>query len=378
MNKINSLTSLRFIAAAMIVVHHSRTESGKLGSYLGSFALDHGVSFFFVLSGFILSYVYSNLNTKEEVCRFYLARFARVWPAHLFTFILVLFLFPSNKWNWISVGSYDFLLVGFSNLSLLHAWIPLNYYYFSFNAVSWSVSAEFFFYLCFPFLIYKWKETWLVKLIFSISLVLGIIFLCNVLTLPGFSIEYRSITNHSLLFISPLVRIFEFIIGMTVLFFWRKYRNKVRISMTSATVLEFIVIVLTLFSLRYSHFLGEFGSGTLGNAWNVWVEHSGSCLIFAILIFVMAFEKGYISNLLSFPLPVLLGEISFSIYLTHQIILRYYAEHFFIFPSIPPLIKYLSLWIVILCVSYLIWYFIERPSRKFIIGLWPKKNAFSS
>ena len=49
-------------------------------------ALGQGVSFFFVLSGFILTFVYPTLDTGREVRGFWLARFARIWPAYMATF----------------------------------------------------------------------------------------------------------------------------------------------------------------------------------------------------------------------------------------------------------------------------------------------------
>ena len=87
-----ALTSLRFFAALAIVVHHAR---GLLvaESAIAGFPLDHGVSVFFVLSGFILTYVYRELPNVASVGRFWLARFARIWPVHVFTLALFIALF---------------------------------------------------------------------------------------------------------------------------------------------------------------------------------------------------------------------------------------------------------------------------------------------
>src|SRR4029077_17422654 len=95
---LNGLTSLRFFAATMIVIGHG---SGEFGFHLSPdslFALNSGVSFFFVLSGFILYYNYPALPNRSAVSAFYAARFARIWPLHIFALILVLIAFPSVAW----------------------------------------------------------------------------------------------------------------------------------------------------------------------------------------------------------------------------------------------------------------------------------------
>ena len=76
--RIESLTPLRFFAAVLIVLHHGREQ----------FAIGQGVSFFFVLSGFILAYAYPRLEGHREVLTFLRARIARIWPAHGATLVL--------------------------------------------------------------------------------------------------------------------------------------------------------------------------------------------------------------------------------------------------------------------------------------------------
>jgi peptidoglycan/LPS O-acetylase OafA/YrhL len=100
MNQIKCLTSLRFFAAAMIVVFHSVNAFRIADNSKITFPLEQGVSFFFVLSGFILTYVYPSLNGAHRVRDFYVARIARIWPAHFAAFLLLLWLIPSAGWVW--------------------------------------------------------------------------------------------------------------------------------------------------------------------------------------------------------------------------------------------------------------------------------------
>lgn len=80
--QLRALTGLRFIAAFAIVIHHSRGLFFTPEA-LAPYPLDIGVSLFFVLSGFILTYVHPKLPTRHDIYRFYIARFARIWPVHL-------------------------------------------------------------------------------------------------------------------------------------------------------------------------------------------------------------------------------------------------------------------------------------------------------
>src|SRR5271155_1236018 len=87
---IPALTSLRFFAALWVVLFHVNAIGLNRGGskvYLAFALLGYvGVSFFFVLSGFILVYVYAGRQIQKR--RFWQARFARVYPAYLFALVV--------------------------------------------------------------------------------------------------------------------------------------------------------------------------------------------------------------------------------------------------------------------------------------------------
>ncbi len=141
----------------MIIIGHSRGVFFS-DNIFNHFAFFQGVSFFFVLSGFILTIVYPTLP-KHQIKQFYLARFARIWPAHIAALIFFLMLLHNKLPATISQ-----LIILITNITLIQGWIPDIDYYFSFNAPSWSISTEAFFYLCFPLLILRWRQTWPYKL----------------------------------------------------------------------------------------------------------------------------------------------------------------------------------------------------------------------
>ncbi|MEI8341699.1 MAG: acyltransferase, partial [Verrucomicrobiota bacterium] len=154
--KFSALTSLRFVAAAMVVVTHSSGHFGIPQHFSYPFVLGQAVAFFFVLSGFILAYVYPSLERKD-IGPFLRARVARIWPAHLFCFVLFCFIIsPFSAFSNLN----SLLGVTGANLFLVHSWIPWPKVNGAFNAPTWSISAEWFFYLCFPFLIHRFERNW--------------------------------------------------------------------------------------------------------------------------------------------------------------------------------------------------------------------------
>lgn len=115
-----ALTSLRFFAAAMIVVQHAAGHFGVFKDLAKNYALDQGVSFFFVLSGFILTYTHGNLSGVKNSIYFLWARIARIWPSHATTMITFYIL-----WAYVfSTGYSPDISTTLSNLTLTQSWIP--------------------------------------------------------------------------------------------------------------------------------------------------------------------------------------------------------------------------------------------------------------
>jgi len=208
------LTSLRFFAAALIVVYHLQGyyDWGWL-QYVPELST-HRVSFFFVLSGFILTHVYSaRAFSYKEFLR---ARIARLWPVHFATLILLITFVAEGSITFDGDGIFNKYIVLFFNLSLTHSAFPFTSYQFSWNAVSWSISTELYFYLAFPFLLIDIKQTWPFKLAGSIALMLAVVFVINAEGWPADSNNLNEPTVKSATYANPLVRGFEFCLGMAL------------------------------------------------------------------------------------------------------------------------------------------------------------------
>ena len=131
LKKLDSLTSFRFFAAFFVLLGHAAYRPGfqSFGTDIISFY--NSVSFFFVLSGFILSYNY--MNTKKGYYEFLISRIARIWPLHIFMLIAwILFIY-----NGIPLSSASSLT---ANVFLIQSWIPLDKMTLTYNIVSWIPS----------------------------------------------------------------------------------------------------------------------------------------------------------------------------------------------------------------------------------------------
>lgn len=141
--RLDALTSLRFIAAAMIVFHHFKGNSGvpAVLPFNFNFNFGVGVSFFFVLSGFILFYNYPTLPTWDAKRRFVVARFARLWPAHV-TAIALTFLIAPGYVAYLIPWSAAMLGHVILTVAMVQTWAPLGWMATSFNDPIFVMACE--------------------------------------------------------------------------------------------------------------------------------------------------------------------------------------------------------------------------------------------
>ena len=354
---IKPLTSLRFFFAFIVFCSHlsffrnSNNETLK-NIYYGILKEGYlGVSFFFILSGFILAYNYQNKFLEKKACfrNFVFARWARIYPLHLITFFIAIPYTVSS----LGESPYIWIKKALSNLFLIHSFSGDPSTYFSFNLVSWSISDEWFFYIAFPFIIYlisKIKHTLSKILISSVIILIPILFY---ILLP----ENQKL-HHSLFYVNPLFRVIDFFIGIFLFNIFTNQKVKSFFNKNS-NILEFSSLCIFLLFFIFHKEVNQ----TLRFSVYYWVPMS-----FIILTF--AFQKGYLSRILSNKILIHLGEISFGVYMFHQLILRYLndikGEFLFINNEI---ILFMVGLILTLIISHISHKFYETPVNK-----WLKKN----
>ncbi|MER6137020.1 acyltransferase [Streptomyces sp. NPDC001815] len=151
-SRLPSLTGLRFLAALSVFVYHAsipipslrlladdRTEFQLFRWFDPAGGL--GVSFFFVLSGFVLTW---SARDKDTTTGFWRRRFVKVYPNYVIAWVLAMVLFASD---------FTSTRVALTNLFMVQVWTPEYYTNFSVDPPSWSLGVEAVFYLSFPLLL---------------------------------------------------------------------------------------------------------------------------------------------------------------------------------------------------------------------------------
>ena len=328
MEKISRLNALRGFAALIVMVSHFSNGTGVFGKLLGDGAGQVGVMLFFVLSGFLMSYLYvAKEPTFKNVFNFFVARFARIAP--LFIFVVLVAYVMTTFFQ--LPGFYKMQGVGnlVSHLLLLKG-----------NNVLWTIPVEIHFYMLFAlfwWMTKRFRGAWL-------FLLAALLWMC-VRPIPR--IEF-SVAGHAL-GIGIFSYINFFILGVLFGAVFRavnpllKYKNK------------YWVLSLSLVLLCFPNV-----AKLLGLEIGLWADPRSLLLIgfiFFIILFVVSDDCVLVSN----RFTDFLGEISFGLYLMHSIILYYVLKSSF--SGYTKVVLFFGLSILMASLSY---YLLERPTRRML------------
>jgi peptidoglycan/LPS O-acetylase OafA/YrhL len=339
------LTSLRGIAACIVMVFHlgfyfKESTTQPVLQWIFSYGY-LGVDFFFILSGFILTHNYKRIFEKElkvsDLSAFFIKRFARIYPLHLF--ILLCFLLIPLA-HIVTDRSFNQSMYGFDALSaklfLVDLWFIGYPFWESWNTPSWTISGEVFAYLAFPF----------ICLSFHFNKYLSLIFFCLSIVIIALSyslLESASIGDN----ISKLGLLrcfFEFICGACICEFHNKLNKVKKIKWDVVFVSVCVLLICATYVTEKNY---------------IYIPFLFSLLLLAIINF-----RGYIHTFLENKYLIILGEISYSVYLSHIFILHIYRM-FFVSEANPlDFIDAITYMFITIVFSYFTYKYVEGPMRK--------------
>ena len=353
-HELRALHGLRFLAAFCILFSHACTwlanfkDTHTIFQYNSEFVGMYGMPLFFVLSGFIIHYNYSRLfstmQTHWAIVEFLGARFARIYPLFI-VFFLVGFA-VDGVMQWYYEHQLNFLLVMVHYLTLTQSWV----YIVLFGdrllldgtfGLSWSLSTEFFFYVTYIVLVLYIAR---MRSIAGLLVTAGAMSVLIVTAFTYAAEHHKAISafavqnmnqidggEHSVyrwfFYYSPYARVFEFILGCLtaqIYALFAAHPVSLREARWGRIVLGAALVFLVAFS--FVHVFRLFGP-FVGQYVNAVRPNFGVTVGIAALIFcVCRYRTSAVASLLSTPLMILLGDLSFSIYAVHTWTLRIFQR----------------------------------------------------
>jgi len=348
--RLNAITGLRWWAAFAVFAHHFMNLA-PLPPIVAGYAKfgSLGVTFFFVLSGFVLTWSWSERTDRGT---FYFRRFARIYPLHLLALLLAIPVFyrvvadPDSPW--IKPLDIGILLL---SLVVLQGWSRDPTVLFSGNPAAWTLTVEAFFYAMHPFAIAPLRRLRLRgTLIVAVSVVaLAFLFRALIIAVPATGLGGWP---------WPLAHFHEFALGMCIAWAYR-LGWRLRLSPWIWIGLLFAYASLLLVLRRPE-------TQAIANLAGGYVTEIVTVLFALLIASVATLDiEGRSGWAASRPL-VALGEWSFAFYLVHATLIYPIRE---IFGYQNAGYWRSAFWLVVtlalsILVSWLLHAFVEKPVEK--------------
>lgn len=299
---IETLQGCRIIFMFLIFMSHFTWMNSEEFCFGG----DCGVSFFFMLSGFVLCHAHGKEVTDSRFGhkRFILRQLSKIYPLHIAT-LLATILIGMKAGIYPGIGNLAL------NITLLQSWIPDPDIHFGFNSVSWFLSDIMFFYLMFPSLVRCTMKAKKRHLTFGIAAVAAA-YICILTAVP------EKKTN-SLLYVSPALRIIDFAIGIIL---YRLYKSDFTKSAVrrikaggklQAGLIECVAIIMMIATYAVYQTTEE-----------RWRCASLFWLTMPVFIYIMATANatgGFVADILKSRTALWLSRLTMEIFMTHKIVI---------------------------------------------------------
>lgn len=315
------LNTLRFIAAFLVVLHHAESlrKDHEL-KHLKDFGIfengQHAVSFFFVLSGFLITYLLLKEREKKNdisIRQFYLKRIFRIWPLYFLMVIIGVVIQPYFI-EWLHIPYKMPYTFGETWYYFLFFVPGLVNFFFGSNLLEplWSIGVEEIFYLLWAPL-FKWLKKYVLKLL------LGVIAFKMILICINLYVSLPPVLSY-------LIRIHQFeAMAIGGLGAYAVFHHGSRIN---NLFIYQVPMQLFFYGLILAFIL--FGANIHWNAWTFLFEHPLAApfvqngLFLYLIIGVSIVDRNLFT--LENRFFSYLGEISYGIYMFHLLILSQIVE----------------------------------------------------
>jgi peptidoglycan/LPS O-acetylase OafA/YrhL len=353
--EIRPLTGLRAVAALFVFFFHIQirwpyVHSGFLANLIGEGAT--GMSVFFVLSGFVLTYQYAGQGVSYR--EYLINRVARIYPIYFLSAVLTL------PWIGIDFHAGEFthnvgqlVILVFANIFAIQAWFPQFFSLWN-DGASWSISVEVFCYVLLPLILvglYRLSDR-------SFYAVAAAAYIAAVL--PGMSFLLFD-NSPSIFYSMPIFRLPEFVLGVCVCIVAR--RSPPQGILTAIITAALIIVLIGYLGMRSS-----VGSLYVTHNWLVMPAVT-------MTIYSLSKSRGVVAHFMGSVPIVWLGKISYCIYsLQVLIILPLVFHHDAIVSAWPALgnnkVLVLVSLMLLISASAAAHHLIEEPLR-----FWLRKQA---
>jgi peptidoglycan/LPS O-acetylase OafA/YrhL len=356
--RLDSLTGLRWWAAFAVFGYHMANLAPlpyvQAVLHYGNF----GVAFFFVLSGFVLTW---SARPETTARTFWWRRFARIYPLHFLTLLLAIVVFyridPDPAQWWIKPLDIGLLLL---SVVLLQGWSNEPRVLFSGNPAAWTLTCEAFFYAVHPFVNRGVRRLGLRG---SLALCAGALAVAVALRVG--TLLWPDVFG---LVPLPISRVTEFILGMGLA---SALLNGWRVRLSPLWVLGVTGVILVALTIASNRPVPAAVSIALAFTPELIIALCG-----AMIATVAARDLRGDRSLLRSRVLIALGDCSYAFYLVHATVLYAIRELVgFHEPSWVNLLWFALVGGIATGLAALLHYFVERPVEKRLRGWWDRRLA---
>lgn len=367
-----ALDGWRGVCALLVAIYHFQTTShmSQSGIVRNSYLF---VDFFFVLSGFVITYAYiDRLSTLREARVMLWRRLGRLWPLHvavLLAFVLLELAVPALS---MLLGVKRTAATAFDPGSSATLWgIPTHLLLIhglglhdrlTWNHPSWSISTELWTYVIFALTMVLARR--------RAAVVAGLMVAASLLILASVSTRYIGVDFD--------YGIFRCIAGFFIGHIVFRLVRAVPVSLPQPTLIEVIgLAAMVLFVVRAGHTPLEYFAP----------------FVFGVIVWIFALERGAVSSVLKSRPLAALGLVSYSIYMVHSLVIAVAHRGVSVLEQLSGqrfsyiveqggertmLISFGSAWtmdalvliyvVVVIALSMLTWRYIEMPAQRWWNG----------